>query len=64
MPADVERIILWSQYDSSGKVVAVEPRVPPDWKLGSEEWFMARDCWFWEDLARYRRSVYVRADGK
>jgi hypothetical protein len=61
MPADVRRIILWSEYDLSGQVQVVEPRVPPDWKLQSDQLFIARDCWIWQDLARYRRSVYVKS---
>jgi hypothetical protein len=60
MPSDVNRIILWSEYTSAGRVLAAEPTLPKDWKLQSDAWYQARDFWIWKDLSRYRRSVFVK----
>jgi 4-amino-4-deoxy-L-arabinose transferase-like glycosyltransferase len=60
MGTETRKILFWSEYNAQGKVLAVEPTVPSNWKLVSDEWFVARDCWIWEDVGEYRRSVYVR----
>ncbi len=62
VPDAVTRIVFWSQYDSSDD--SSEPFDPPaGWKLQSDDWYQARDCWIGQNLARYRRSVFVKTAG-
>jgi 4-amino-4-deoxy-L-arabinose transferase-like glycosyltransferase len=59
--ADIHRIIVWREYDPKGDPYPTERTSPsPDWKIETDQWFYARDCWIWQDLDRYRRTVYVR----
>jgi hypothetical protein len=62
IPPDIDRIILWSQYDSNGLSQIPDPNPPAGWILKEDRWFIARDCWIWKDLAQYRRSVFVKTE--
>jgi hypothetical protein len=58
LPPDLDRIIVWNQYQMHPMYTTQDPPPPAGWKLVSDQWFVARDCWIWQDLARYRRREY------
>ena len=58
LPADVDQIILWTEYRANGESIGPDPVPHSPWKLQTNQWFQARDCWIWKDLDKYRRSVY------
>jgi len=60
LPADVDRVVIWNQYDIHPLFTSRDLPPPAGWKLQSEQWFEARDCWIWQNLAKYRRQEYQR----
>jgi 4-amino-4-deoxy-L-arabinose transferase-like glycosyltransferase len=60
---DVKRVIIWSQYESNSTYRVPEKPAPPGWTLQNEQWFVARDCWIWQELSTYRRQVWTKDAG-
>jgi len=62
LPANLDRVILWNQYDIKPLDTTPELPAPPGWRKVSEEQFMARDSWIWQDLWRYKRVVWEKSE--
>jgi hypothetical protein len=61
VPPQADRVIIWREYGPDGKSFSADRFDPsPDWKVKSDQWFYARDCWIWQELGRYRRTVYEK----
>ena len=62
----LKRIVVWSRLQP-GEIDVTDPLLQllvPEWRLESQEDFVARDHWRWLDTSIYRRRVYLRYDNE
>jgi hypothetical protein len=62
---NLRKIILWDAIEPGGTFPAgiidpVQRQLGRSWQFRGEETFEVRDHWYWQDMATWRRRVYVR----